>query len=150
MHWAYTHQHSGATNATLAINGVPVCTSTPHIGHNGQEKPGDEKGYLVGFRMCVDPALDKPIKIKKGDELTLTALVSVDPTDTRYLPIPGGEHNGFMGLFYFFFHEGEDADTYACVSGRCVPEASGVPLEACKAACGPVFEDMLTSKWHLV
>jgi len=150
IHWAYTHQHNGATNATLAINGVPTCTSLPHIGHDAQEKPGDEKGYLVGFRMCVDPDLDKPIKIKKGDELTVTSIASVDPADTRYLPIPGGDHTGFMGLFYFFFHEGDDADTYSCVSGRCVPDAAGVPLETCKAACGPVFEDMFSSKWHLV
>lgn len=68
----------------------------------------------------------------------------------QVLPIPGGKHTGFMHLFYFFFHEGEDADTYSCVTGRCVPDASGVPLETCKAACGPVIENMMTSTWHLV
>jgi hypothetical protein len=150
IHWAYTHQHNGAINTTLLINGVPACTSYPHIGHDLHDAPGDEKGYLVGFRMCVDPTLDKPIKVNKGDELSLTAWASVDPADTRYLPVPGGDHTGFMALFYFFFHEGADADSFACVSGRCQPDAAGVPLKTCQAACGPVFEDMLTSKWHIV
>jgi len=150
IHWAYTHQHNGATNATFSINGAPVCTSYPHIGHNAKDPAGDEKGYLVGFRMCVDPTLDKPIKVKKGDEISLTAYASVDSTDTRYAPIPGGEHTGFMGLFYFFFHEGDDADTYKCTSGKCVQDAGGVPLSTCQAACGPVREDMITSKWHVV
>jgi hypothetical protein len=150
IYWAYTHQHNGATNTTLLINGVPACTSYPRIGHDVGDTPGDEKGYLVGFRMCVDPSLDPPLKIKKGDELTLLAHASVDAADTRFLPIPGGKHTGFMHLFYFFYHEGEDADTYSCVTGRCVPEASGVPLKTCQAACGTEFENMMTSKWHLV
>merc|ERR1711924_489196 len=84
IHWAYTHQHNGATNATFSINGAPVCTSYPHIGHNAHDPVGDEKGYLVGFRMCVDPILDTPIKVKKGDKISLTAYASVDSTDTRY------------------------------------------------------------------
>jgi len=150
IHWAYTHQHNGAINGTFFLNGAPVCTSYPHIGHSAQEKVGDEKGYLVGFRMCNDPSLDKPIKVKKGDEISITSFVSVDSADTRYAPIPGGEHTGMMGLFYFFFNEGDDADTFVCDSGKCIPDAGGVPLSTCQAACAPGHEDIFASKWHLV
>lgn len=119
MQWAYTHQHTGSLNTTLLINGKPACTSFPHIGTDMRETPGNEKGYLVGFRMCVDPALDKPIKINKGDELTLMAYASVDTADNRYLPIPGGQHTGFMHLFYFFFHEDDGVDSHLCVGNEC-------------------------------
>jgi len=136
MQWAYTHQHIGAVNTTLSVNGVPVCTSFPHAGTDPHDAPGNEKGYVVGFRMCIDPALDKPLQINKGDELTIVARVSVDSADTRFLPIPGGEHNGFMGLFYFFFHESDAPGTYNCVNDRCVAGPGGVPLKICQAACG--------------
>jgi len=136
IHWAYGHQHSGAHNSTLSINGKPVCTSFPHIGTDKHDTPGNSLGYLVGFRMCIDPALDEPIKVNKGDELTLTAFASVDKADTRYLPIPGGKHTGFMGLFYFFYHEGDEADTYKCVNSVCVKAAVGASLKQCQAGCG--------------
>lgn len=136
IHWAYGHQHTGAYNLTLSVNGAPACTSFPHIGTDPHDMPGMEKGYAVGFRMCVDPALDKPIHVNKGDSLTVTALVSVDKADTRYAPFPGGEHTGMMGLFYFWYHEDTEADRFACSGGKCVPDSSGVPLEVCQAACG--------------
>jgi hypothetical protein len=136
IEWAYTHQHAGAINTTLAVNGVPVCTSYPHIGTDAHEHPGNEKGYLVGFRMCVDPSLDEPIRVKKGDNLTITAFASIDLADTRNLPLPGGSHTGFMGLFYFQLHETDVSDNYSCSDNKCVPSASGVPLETCQAACG--------------
>jgi hypothetical protein len=136
IHWAYGHQHSGASNSTLSVNGVPVCSSFPHVGTDLHDAPGNEKGYLVGFKMCIDPAVDKPIKVNKGDELTLIAHASVDSADTRYLPIPGGSHTGFMGLFYFFLHEGKDTDAYTCVNNNCVADSMGAPLKMCQAACG--------------
>jgi hypothetical protein len=136
IRWAYGHQHNGALNSTLSVNGKPVCTTYPHIGTDPKDLPGNERGYLVGFRMCIDPVLDKPVKVNKGDKLTLTAHASVDSADTSYLPIPGGKHTGFMGLFYFFLDEGQDADSYICVGNKCVHHQSGVPLKTCQAACG--------------
>merc|ERR1719378_114815 len=56
--WGYTHQHTGAVNSTLLINGVPHCTSYPHFGTDKQDTPGNEKGYTVGFHMCISP--DRP------------------------------------------------------------------------------------------
>jgi len=134
--WAYTHQHIGAINTTLFINDVPVCTSFPHAGSDPHDAPGNEKGYVVGFKMCIDPTLDKPLRVKKGDKAKIVAYVSVDPADNRFLPIPGGDHQGFMGLFYFFFHESSVADTFICTNNRCVASPGGVPRKTCEAACG--------------
>lgn len=135
--WAYTHQHTGAINSTLSINGVPHCTSYPHYGTDPHNAPGNEKGYAVGFHMCIDPL--KPtghVHVNKGDTLTITAHVNVDSEDTRSLPIPGGEHHGFMHLFYFIMHPDNEEDSYTCKSNICVPQVGGVPLKTCQAACG--------------
>jgi len=135
--WAYTHQHSGAVNTTLSVNGVPVCTSFPHIGTDLHDHPGNEKGYVVGFRLCIDPLLDAPIAVKKGDKLTINAFASIDPADTRFTPFPGGSRTGFMNLFYFFLHEDTQPESYVCDGNACVAGQGGVPLDICKAACGP-------------
>jgi len=138
--WAYTHQHAGAINSTLSINGVPHCTSYPHYGTDPDNTPGNEKGYAIGFHMCIDPSdTTGYVHVNKGDNLTLTALVSVDPEDTRSLPIPGGSHHGMMNLFFFIMHPDGD-DEYACKSNVCVSHAGGVPLKTCQAACGGKVE----------
>jgi len=137
IQWAYTHQHTGAVNSTLSINGVPHCTSYPHYGTDPHNAPGNEKGYAVGFHMCVDPTnMSTHVHVNKGDNLTITAYTSVDPEDTRSLPIPGGNHHGFMTLFFFVMHPDGEEDAYACKNNICVPQAGGVPLKTCKAACG--------------
>jgi len=135
--WAYTHQHGGAINSSMSVNGVHHCASYPHYGTDAHNTPGNEKGYAVGFHMCINPEnATESIHVNKGDNITLTAYASIDPADTRSLPIPGGEHHGFMNLFYFTMHPDEDADAYGCESDVCVPKAGGVPLKTCQAACG--------------
>jgi hypothetical protein len=135
--WAYTHQHTGAINSTMSVNGVPHCTSYPHYGTDPHDAPGNEKGYAVGFHMCINPHnASAAIHVNKGDEITITAHISVDPDDTTSLPIPGGQRHGFMNLFYFVVNPDEEADTYACKNDVCVKKAGGVPLATCQAACG--------------
>merc|ERR1712084_181971 len=91
--WAYTHQHTGALNSSMSVNGVHHCASYPHVGKDAHNTPGNEKGYAVGFHMCIDPLQSNTsVHVNKGDNLTLVAYYSVDPEDTRFLPIPGGEH----------------------------------------------------------
>jgi len=86
-----------------------------------------KKGYAVGFHMCINPTNEsQAIHVNKGDNLTITAHVSVDPTDTRSLPIPGGEHHGFMHLFYFVLHPDSEEDAYSCKNDICVPQPGGV------------------------
>ncbi len=136
IRWAYTHQHTGAINSTMLVNGVPHCTSYPHWGTDPHNAPGNEKGYAVGFHMCINPDTDKGIHVNKGDNITVLAHISVDPEDTTSLPIPGGDRHGFMNLFYFVMHPDDATDEYACQNNVCVPEAGGVPLKTCQAACG--------------
>lgn len=133
--WAYTHQHTGSINSTFSINGVPHCTSYPHYGTDPDDTPGNEKGYAVGFHMCINPSNSTGyVHVNKGDKLTISALYSVDPEDTRSLPIPGGSHHGAMNLFFFIIHP--DGDEYTCKSNTCFPQAGGVSLKTCQAACG--------------
>lgn len=90
---AYTHQHIGAINSTLSVKGKPHCTSYPHYGADPHDAPGNEKGYAVGFHMCISPnEPTQAIHVNKGDTLTLTAYASVESEDTRSQPIPGGKH----------------------------------------------------------
>jgi len=139
--WGYTHQHAGAINSTLSINGVPHCTSYPHYGTDPHNAPGNEKGYAVGFHMCIDPLINAThVHVNKGDNLTITAYVSVDVADTRSLPIPGGAHHGFMHLFFFLVHPDGGEDAYTCKNDICVPKRGGVPLKTCHAACGGLAE----------
>lgn len=136
LHWGYTHQHSGAINSTLSVNGKPHCTSYPHYGTDPKNTPGNEKGYAVGFHMCINPTEPTDaIHVNKGDTLTLTAYASVDEADTRALPIPGGKHTGFMHLFFFVVNP-DAADEFTCQQNVCVPQAGGLPLKTCQAACG--------------
>ena len=47
--WGYLHQHTGAINGTLSLNGKPVCTSSAIYGTDPTNPPGNEKGYVVNF-----------------------------------------------------------------------------------------------------
>jgi len=144
IHWAYDHQHLGAVNGSLAVNGVHKCTSLPHTGTDKHYAVGNELGYIVGFQQCVDP--DRPntwIHINKGDELTLTAYYTIDPDDNTSLPIPGGSHTGVMNLFYFYIVEDTPETTYACHNNACVQAPGGVPLSVCQAACGSLKDELV-------
>lgn len=137
IHWAYDHQHEGAVNGSLAVNGVHKCTSLPHFGTDQHYAVGNELGYIVGFHQCIDANMpDQYIHINKGDNLTLTAYYSIDPEDNRSFPLPGGSHTGVMNLFYFYFVEDAPEATYACHNNACVQSPGGVPLSLCQAACG--------------
>eukprot|EP01065_Artemidia_motanka_P044002 TRINITY_DN61_c0_g1_i2.p2 TRINITY_DN61_c0_g1~~TRINITY_DN61_c0_g1_i2.p2 ORF type:complete len:455 (+),score=161.30 TRINITY_DN61_c0_g1_i2:69-1433(+) len=141
MNWAYTHQHIGAVNATFSLNGKPICTSRPKYGTDPANTPGNEKGYAVGFTMCVDPVtgVDKTgdyVRVREGDNLTVASVYRVDAGDDRALPIPGGGHRGVMGLYFFLVHEDVQAKTYKCSAGQCVVAEGGVDIVTCHEACG--------------
>ena len=44
--WAYLHQHTGAINGTLTVNGKDVCTSKAIYGTDPGNKPGNEKARV--------------------------------------------------------------------------------------------------------
>lgn len=60
MIWSYLHQHIGAINGTLLINGKHHCTDYPIIGTDPGNTPGNEKGFVVRFTSCVDKNLPAP------------------------------------------------------------------------------------------
>ena len=59
MIWSYLHQHIGAINGTLLINGKHHCTDYPIIGTDPGNTPGNEKGFVVRFTSCVDKNVQK-------------------------------------------------------------------------------------------
>jgi hypothetical protein len=101
MKWAYGHQHIGAINTTMKVNGKPICTSHAIYGTDPTNKPGNELGYVVNFTRCIDSDnLHNSIRLNKGDKVTVSALYDVDPNSHRSV-LPGGKHGGIMGLFFY-------------------------------------------------
>lgn len=138
--WGYDHQHVGAVNGSLSVNGDYKCTSHPHVGTDPHDVPGNSLGYVTGFSACIDPAKypSSAVTIKKGDNLTVTAYYSIDPTDNTSFPLPGGQHTGTMHLFYMYIAE-DTPDSYLCKNNQCIAGLGGVPLKTCQAACGGNF-----------
>eukprot|EP00660_Eupelagonema_oceanica_P014216 gene14216-21587_t len=79
--WGYTHQHFGAINSTLHVNGKVQCTSTPRRGTDRNNAIGNELGYSVGFDMCVDVperGMSDSFHVSKGDNLKVVSYYNVD------------------------------------------------------------------------
>merc|ERR1711920_138952 len=142
MVWSYLHQHVGAINGSMFINGKHHCTSIPHIGTDPNNAPGNEKGYVVGFERCVDKDVkDNMVRLNKGDNITIIAHYDVDPASTANLPLPGGKHGGVMGLFFHYMDcdPGSFKADYVCRENMCIPVMAGKgkykTLGACMKAC---------------
>ena len=69
---AHGHQHLGAVNLSLSVNGRLVCASYPTYG-NQKGVAGDELGYLTHMSQCIGTAADAytegPLQLSKGDKL---------------------------------------------------------------------------------
>lgn len=141
MIWSYLHQHNGAIDGTMFVNGEPYCTSKPIIGTDPNNAPGNEKGYVTGFTKCIDKdILANEVRLNKGDVVTLEALYDVDESSHRNFPFPGGKHGGIMGLYFVMMDCDDDAweYQYACAENQCV-KVRGAPfrtLEHCQKSCG--------------
>ena len=141
MMWSYGHQHIGAINTTMKINGKPHCTSNAVYGTDPSNKPGNELGYVVNFTRCVDEDhLGNSVRLEKGDKLTISSLYDVDLFSKRSI-FPGGKHGGVMGLFFYYMvcdEGGYDTD-YTCAQSSCVPVQQGSgqykTLRACERGC---------------
>merc|ERR1712072_1606141 len=97
---SHLHQHIGAINGTMYVNGEAVCTSFPTIGADPNNAPGDELGYVVGFNRCIDiDNKGNAVRLNKGDVLPVDAFYDVDEASTL-TPFPGGKHSGVMSLFF--------------------------------------------------
>jgi len=138
MLWSYMHQHVGAISGTMFVNGDEICQSTPIYGTDPNNAPGNEKGYIVGFKRCIDSDVQgNSLRLNKGDVITVTALYDVNPSSTIALPFPGGKHGGIMALFFYYMDC--DADTFAadyvCRDSACVPVGKGTGTYKTSVAC---------------
>merc|ERR1712063_193149 len=121
MYWSYLHQHEGAINGTLFVNGRAHCSSTPVFGTDPNNTPGNEKDYIVGFENCVDGTKDNSMRLNRGDVVTVTGLYNVN-SSSKFGMFPNGKHGGVMGLFFAYMQcdPGTFSEMYVCRQKTCV------------------------------
>lgn len=145
MLWSYLHQHSGAINGSMVINGKTHCTNYPIIGTDPTNPARNEKGFIAAFTECVNST--NQIRLNAGDQITIVGFYDVDGKSTRYAPVPGGKHGGVMGLYFAQMDcdPGTFDEVYVCRQDTCVPTWEGnvddsepavySTLEGCQAEC---------------
>lgn len=144
MLWSYLHQHIGAINGSMLINGKTHCEGFPLIGTDPTNPYGNEKGYVVSFSECVNST--NQVRINKNDKVTILDYYDVDVDSTRFSPIPSGKHGGVMGLYFgqMDCDEGTFDEVYVCRSATCVPAYTSnlgrkdthyATADDCRAAC---------------
>merc|ERR1712224_316487 len=121
MLWSYMHQHVGAVNGSMLVNGQQHCAGYPRIGTDPSNPYGNEQGYVVAFSECVNST--NTVRLNRGDEVTIVTYYDVDVNSTRNAPIPSGKHGGVMGLYFgqMDCDEGTFGEVYVCRSSTCVP-----------------------------
>jgi hypothetical protein len=144
MLWSYLHQHVGAINGSMLINGQQHCAGYPTIGTDPTNPYGNEAGYVVAFSECVNAT--NQVRINAGDKVTVLDYYDVDANSTRNTPIPNGKHGGVMGLYFgqIDCDEGTFGEVYVCRQATCVPtytenlqttETRYQNADDCRAAC---------------
>ena len=100
------HQHVGAVNLSVSVNGRLVCASYPTYG-NQEGVAGDELGYLTHMSQCIGTAADAytegPLQLSKGDKLRVDGYYFVGDNDERIAPFKGGTHLGVMSYLNAVF-----------------------------------------------
>lgn len=85
--------------------------------------PGNEKGYVVSFKPCVDnQTKGNGVHLKKGQRIDVDAVYDVDPISTRSAPLPSGKHGGVMALFYYYMDcdPGSTEEEFVCRNKQCI------------------------------
>lgn len=124
MLWSYLHQHVGAINGTMNINGETYCNSFPVHGTDPSNPPGNEKGFVVSFSSCVDKdVIGNHVRLNAGDQMEIISYYDVDKNSQATLPLPGGKHGGVMGLFFAMMDcdPGTYGEVYFCRQETCIP-----------------------------
>lgn len=100
---AIGHQHVGALNVSMFLNGDFVCASYPKYGSTFGV-PGDELGYLVEISYCFEKDdADQPLIVRQGDTLRIDSWYYAGSDDPRIAPLPGGTHLNVMGYMYMVY-----------------------------------------------
>ena len=101
--YAVGHQHVGALNISLFLNGKFVCASYPTYGSE-IGVAGNEKGYLTKMSKCFD--MDEAggaLQLNRGDIVRVDSWYWVGSEDPRIEPLPAGSHLNVMGYMYTAF-----------------------------------------------
>ena len=102
---AIGHQHTGAINVSLSLNGKLFCTSYPTYG-NGTAA-GNEANHLVSMSTCYryDPSGPAPpLAVKKGDRISVSGYYYVGSDDPRLGADLSGTHLNVMTYMYLGFN----------------------------------------------
>jgi hypothetical protein len=105
------HQHTGARNVSLAIDGKTFCTSYPTYGTE-VGVPGNEKNHLVKMSTCYRynaSGTEPPLTIKKGSTISVNAWYYVGGDDPELGVDLGGTHMGVMSYMYLGYAVAHDA-----------------------------------------
>jgi hypothetical protein len=99
---AVGHQHTGAINISMWLNGEFVCASYPTYGTE-VDIAGNELGHLVAMSTCLDKDAGTTMSVKKGDKVRIDAYYWVGSNDPRLGPSPAGTHLNVMSYLYAVF-----------------------------------------------
>merc|ERR1712098_1032302 len=139
------HQHNGAINGSMYVNGKHKCSSFPRHGTDPNWTPGNELGYVVGFDLCIDNDVKgNAVRLEKGDRMRVEALYDVDVKSNVSYPMPGGKHGGIMALWFFAIDcdEGTYPQTWVCRDNQCLEagmtslKGDYKSLQSCSDNCG--------------
>lgn len=111
LYMAIGHQHTGARNVSLAINGKTFCTSYPTYGTE-VGVAGNEKNHLVKMSTCYSynaSGTEPPLTIKKGSTISVNAWYYVGGDDPELGVDLGGTHMGVMSYMYLGYAAAPDA-----------------------------------------
>ena len=117
--FAQGHQHAGAINISMSVNGVRQCTSYPRYGTQ-KDVAGNELGYLVQMSQCVNSSTGAML-LKTGDTVSIDSYYNVASHDPR-LAYSDGTHLNVMSYMYMIYTRGGSSGPSGAL------ETSQVPL----------------------
>ena len=117
--FAQGHQHAGAINISMSVNGVRQCTSYPRYGTQ-KDVAGNELGYLVQMSQCVNSSTGAML-LKTGDTVSIESYYNVASHDPR-LTYSDGTHLNVMSYMYMIYTRGGSSGPSGAL------ETSQVPL----------------------
>uniref|UniRef100_A0A6T9LG12 Uncharacterized protein n=1 Tax=Haptolina ericina TaxID=156174 RepID=A0A6T9LG12_9EUKA len=119
--YAVGHQHTGALNISMYVNGKRTCTSYPTYGTQ-VDVPGNESGYLVKMSLCIDESTG-PLHLQKGDVVKIESWYYVGSNDPR-VAYSDGTHLNVMGYMYLAYVGGSGTSSEEEVLGQFQPRAA--------------------------
>ena len=101
---ANSHMHTGGVNATLMINGIPLCSTGTIYGTDSNTKTNarNEQNHLIHIESCYHADFYKKggHRFKAGDIFTMESFYHGGNNDARFIGDgAAGEHKNVMSYF---------------------------------------------------